>query len=64
MGRGFTDNILSSYVLRKPAMSFVSEAIEDFSGVSFWTSNQHVDARECRKKRDYKKVKILQEIQS
>ena len=60
--RGFTDDILSSYVLRKPPISLISEAIEDFSGVTFWTSDQHVDARESRIKRDYKDVKILQEI--
>ena len=50
-------------IFRKPAMSLVLEAIEDFSGVALWTSNQHVDARECRLKRDYKKFKILQEMQ-
>ena len=38
VGRGFTDDILSSYLLRKPAMSLMSEAIADFSGVAFWTS--------------------------
>ena len=37
------------------------EAIEDFSGVAFWTSDQLVDARESRIKQDYKD-KILQEI--
>ena len=60
--RRFTDDILSSFVLRKPPMSLISEAIEDFSGVTFWTSDQHVDARERRIKKDYKDVKILQEI--
>ena len=35
VGRGFTDDILSSYVLRKPAISLTSEAIEDFSGIAF-----------------------------
>ena len=33
VGRGFTDRILNSYVLRKPTKSLKSEAIEDFSGV-------------------------------
>lgn len=31
--RGFTEDVLSSYVLRKPAMSHISEALEDFSGM-------------------------------
>ena len=30
------------------------EAVEDFSGVAFWTSDQLVDARESRIKQDYK----------
>ena len=42
-------------------MSLMLEAIEDFSGVAFWTSDQHVDARESKVKLDYKD-KILQEI--
>ena len=50
--RGFIDDILSSYVLRKPVMSLISEVIEDFSGVAFWTSDQHVDVRESRIKRN------------
>ena len=41
--RGFTDDILSSHLITKPAMSLISEAIEDFSGVAFWTSDQHVE---------------------
>ena len=59
--REFTDDILSSHLLRKPVMSLIIEAIEDFFGIAFWTSNQHVDARESRIKRDYKD-KILQVI--
>ena len=62
VGRGFTDGILCSYILRKPAMLLIPEAVEHFSGVTFWTSDQHVNARESRIKRDYKDVKILQEI--
>ena len=30
--------------------------------VAFWTSDQHVDARESRIKQDYKDFKILPEI--
>ena len=48
VSRGFTDDILSSYLLRKPSMSLMLEAIENFSDVAFWTSDQHVDARESR----------------
>ena len=62
VGRGLTDDILSSYFLRKPAMSLISEAIVGFSGVALCTFDQHVGARESRIKRDYKDVKILQEI--
>ena len=43
VSRGLTDDILSSYLLRKSAMSLIIEAIEDFSCAAFWTSNQHVD---------------------
>ena len=58
VSRGFTDDVLGSYLLRKPAMSLMLEAIEDFSGIAFWTSDQHVDAHESRIKRDYKDGKI------
>ena len=46
--RRFTDDILSSHLLKKQAMPLTLEAVEDFSGVAFWTSDQHVDARESR----------------
>ena len=61
VSRGFTDDILSSYLLRKPAISLMFEAIEDFSGVAFWISDQDVDAGESKVKRDYKD-KILQQM--
>ena len=61
VSRGFTDDILSSYHLRKPAISLILEAIAGFSGVALWTFDQHVDAHESRIKRDYKD-KIQQEI--
>ena len=62
VGRGFTDGILNSCVLRKPEMSLISEAIDDFSGAASWISDQHVYLHESRIKRDYKDFKILQEI--
>ena len=61
VSRGFTYDILSSCLSRKSAMLLMLEAIEGFSGVVFWTSDQHVDDHESRIKRDYKD-KILQEI--
>lgn len=36
--------------------------MEDFSGVVFWTTDQHVDARKSRMERDNRDVKILQEM--
>ena len=48
VSRGFIDDILNSYVLRKPAMWLISDEIVDFSGVAFWTTDQHEDARENR----------------
>lgn len=59
--RGFTDDVLSSYVLTKPALSLITEAIEDFSGIAFFTSEQHVDARESRIKRDSCDIMKLQQ---
>ena len=37
--RGFTDDILNSHLLRKPAMSLILEAIEDIFGVVFRISD-------------------------
>lgn len=59
--RGFTDEVLSSYVLRKPAMALITASMEDFSGITFISSEQHVDARDSRIKRDDGDIQKLQE---
>ena len=61
VSRGFTDDILISYLSRNPAVSLILEAIEDFTGIAIWISDQNVDAHERRIKRDYKD-KIIQKI--
>ena len=58
--RGITEDILSSCVLRKQAMSHSTQALEDFSGITFLTSEQYVNARETRVKRDNSDITKLQ----
>nr|CAD7446907.1 unnamed protein product [Timema bartmani] len=37
---------------QKPAMAHITKALEDFSGITFFTSEQHVDAQKTRVKTD------------
>ena len=52
-GRGFTDSILSRWVLTMPTCASLSERFEEFCGVRTTTSEQHVDLRESRRNRDF-----------
>lgn len=57
--RGFTNEVLNAYVVTKPVFSDIVESLEDFSGVHFFSSEQHVDARDSRVKRDEQDVEKL-----
>lgn len=51
-GRGVTDSVLSQWVLGMPICAEVCDNIEAFCGVSFSTSEQHVELRDSRQSRD------------
>lgn len=51
-GRGVTDSILSKWVIGMPICAKVSDNIEAFCGVSYATSEQHVELRDSRQSLD------------
>lgn len=51
-GRGITDSVLVKWISSMPAIVEVSLQIEQFCGVTFVTTEQHVDARLSRIRRD------------
>ncbi|CAG9770015.1 unnamed protein product [Ceutorhynchus assimilis] len=51
-GRGITDSTLAKWVATMPTIMEVSQQVESFCGVSFCTTEQHVDARLSRITRD------------
>ena len=52
VGRGVTDSTLSRWVLAIPACGHISDAVDQYAGVSSATSEQHIDLRESRKVSD------------
>lgn len=60
-GRGMSPATISRWVNTMPSTSKVTEAIEEFSGVSGATSEQHIDLRESRQSRDQRDIQILVE---
>ena len=46
--RGFTEEILNSYITTKSAFSDICQELENFCSTTFFTSEQHVELRETR----------------
>ena len=51
-GRGVTDSGLAKWIHNMPASAALTEVVQTFFNVSFASSEQHVDARPSRIKRD------------
>lgn len=58
-GRGISASTLARWVHSMPATSRVIEAVHDFSGVVKVSSEQHVELRESRQKRDRDDMKMM-----
>ena len=58
-GRGITDSTLLKWVASAPIIMEVSLQIEEFSGATFATTDQHVDARLTRVTRDENWIEML-----
>lgn len=60
-GRTVTDESISGWILTMPFLVDIIKVIEQFAGVKFTTSDQHIDATDSRIKRDKEDVqKCLQ----
>lgn len=46
--RGFSEGILARWTLGMSSLQHIANAIEDFCGVNFGTTDQHVDSRDAR----------------
>ena len=51
-GRGVADEVVARWLHSLPETSRVMEAVEDFCGVSTGSSEQHVELRDSRRRRD------------
>ena len=51
-GRGLTDSVLSRWVLSMPSCTELTRNFEEFCGIKFETSEQHVDLRKANRLRD------------
>lgn len=58
-GRGVSDSVLSKWILGTTATHDICTSLEQFSGVQFFSTEQHVDFREARQKRDLADVAKL-----
>lgn len=58
-GRGMTESVVSRWVLGMPGCSDITQHFEAFCGVTFTTSEQHVELRMSRQVRDNKDVDTL-----
>lgn len=57
--RGFTDDILTAHVVAGPTLHNICEALEEFCGSDSGTSEQHIESRESRIKRNDADVEKL-----
>ena len=57
-GRGMTESVVSRWVLGMPGCTEITQHFEAFCGVTFTTSEQHVELRMSRQVRDNKDVDI------
>lgn len=51
-GRGITDETILNWIISTPVCTFVTAAVETFTGQSSSTSEQHIELRDSRKARD------------
>ena len=58
-GRGMTDSVLNRWVLGMPGCTELNHRFEEFCGVSFTTSEEHVELRKSRQFRDNQDVEKL-----
>uniref|UniRef100_A0A6P7H5E5 Uncharacterized protein LOC114347235 n=1 Tax=Diabrotica virgifera virgifera TaxID=50390 RepID=A0A6P7H5E5_DIAVI len=58
-GSGISDSVLSKWILTMPTSVTISDLIQSFCKVSFASSEQHIDARASRIKRDTEDLKKL-----
>lgn len=56
-GRGITESTMKKWITTMTTMIDISQQIEQFCGVSFDTTEQHIDARTSRVSRDTNDVK-------
>ncbi|KYN10940.1 hypothetical protein ALC57_16910 [Trachymyrmex cornetzi] len=61
-GRGLSESVLTKFVLTMIILVEVCNEMEDFCNVSFATTEQHIDSREYRIKRDVADLQILQKF--
>lgn len=61
-GRGYTDSVQSRWILGMPATHDICEAIEEYGGISFVSSEQHVDCRDSRISKDQKDITELEKF--
>lgn len=61
-GRGLSESVLTKFVLTMIILVEVCNAMENFCNVSFATTEQHIDSREYRIKRDVADLQILQKF--
>lgn len=57
--RGVTENTLAQWIHTLPSCADICRNIEEFCGVHTVSSEQHVELRETRKKRDIQDMKIM-----
>ena len=58
-GRGITDTTIATWINSMPVCSRVCEAIEEYAGVHSLSSEQHVELREARQKRNCKDLQTF-----
>ena len=58
-GHGITESVVSRWVLGMPGCSEITQHFETFCGMTYTTSEQHVELRMCRQLRDNKDVDTL-----
>ena len=52
VGRGFTDSSVIKFLLSMPSTRDICEEVEKFCDIKFSTTDQHIDARDARIRRD------------
>lgn len=60
-GRGFSESTLATWIMGMVSLHNVCDSVEKFCGVNFETSEQHVQLRSSRIKRDNKDTQVLKD---